>query len=120
MKALHAGTAPEIPAELSDASRKRIEAQALRRGREFIKGPIPLPWLARAFALPGKAGAVAVLLWFMAGMNGPRQIRVNPKLLQRFQVGRKAGYRAVDALTAAGLVTAERAVGKCAVVSILP
>jgi hypothetical protein len=36
--------------------------------RRFIKGPLPLPWLRRAAALPGKAFHVAVGLWYVKGL----------------------------------------------------
>jgi hypothetical protein len=38
-----------------------------RQGEKFLKGPIPWPWLERAFLLPGKALHVALLLWREAG-----------------------------------------------------
>ena len=119
MKVTEAMVDSEIDAELSKASQALYEDQARRKVGEFIKGPMPMPWLERAFGLGGKAAAVAVLLWFMAGMNGPREIRVTPRLLKRFNVSRQAGYRAVHALAAEGLITAETSKGKCAVVSIV-
>ena len=39
---------------------------------KFIKGPIPLEWISRANALPGKAGAVGMALWFLAGVQNSR------------------------------------------------
>ena len=35
----------------------------------FLKGPIPLPWLAVAATLPGKALAVGIIIWFLQGIQ---------------------------------------------------
>ena len=109
----------EIVAALGEASVRWYAEKARRKRGEFIRGPVLMHWVERAFRQPGKASAIAMLLRFMAGMNGIRNIRVTPKLLTRFNVGRNAGYRTVAALAREGLITTDRAKGKCAVVSII-
>ena len=46
-----------------------------RSGEKFLKGPVPMAWLERAFVLPGKALHVALLLWFKAGCQRCRTAR---------------------------------------------
>lgn len=74
-----------------------------------------MTWLETAAMLPGKALAVALLLWFRRGFDpgGTEPICLTPTLLARFGVGSKAGARAVRQFEKAGLVTAEFSRGRC-------
>lgn len=107
------GYASERPPEvLSEASRRRTEAKIRGRARQFIKGPLPMPWMERAARLPGKAMLVGLALWFMRGIVGNQPIKLSMDLLARFNVGRKAAYRALSALEREGLIQAERRPGR--------
>lgn len=86
---------------------------------KFIKGPIPLEWIARANALPGKAGAVGLALWFLVGVKGSRTVKLTGEVERIAACGRQALYSALVALEGAGLVTVERKPGARAVVTIL-
>ena len=106
-------TYDQIPEALSEASRRRHAEQAQRRAGRFLKGPIPLSWLQQAAKLPGKAVAVSLILWFLAGVRrSARDIRVSRRLAQEFGVGRKARYRALVALERAGLIAVQRHSGQ--------
>jgi hypothetical protein len=104
---------------LGEASRRRQEAKSLRRDRHFIKGPLPMRWIVRAARLPGKAVQVGLALWFMRGMVGNEPIKLSTDLLGRFNVGRKAAYRALARLEGDGLIWAERGPGRLPRVSII-
>jgi hypothetical protein len=104
---------------LSEPSRHRKAAKLLRGGCQFIKGPLPMPWLEQAARLPGKALAVGLLLWFLKGMLGDEPITVSTSLIERFAVGRKAAGRALTALEGAGLIRADRTAGRLARVRII-
>lgn len=85
----------------------------------YIKGPIPLEWMKRASALSGKALAVALVIWYIAGLRkSPTNLPVTGKVLKAFSVGRKAGYRGLVALEVAGLVTVRREPGRCPCVTL--
>jgi hypothetical protein len=74
---------------------KRTRLPRHRAGEEFLRGPIPLAWLLRACRLSPKALAVALALWFKAGMskNSP-EVVASPGLLRRFGVGaRRTQYQ---------------------------
>jgi len=77
------------------------------RGEKFLKGPVPLGWLAAAGCLPGKSLQVGVVLWFLAGLKKNRTIALPNKLLELFGVSRNAKYRAVRWLEDADLITVE-------------
>ena len=90
-----------------------------RVGEEFLKGPIPLPWLQRAATLPGKALATSLALWFMAGLTKNRTVKLSRAVAERFNVGRKATARCLRLLENADLVSVKRHPGRCPVVTIL-
>lgn len=87
---------------------------------EFLKGPIPLPWLTLASKLAGKAPlAVALAVWFEAGRRKSKEVRLTTAILKRFNVNRKAKYRALESLEKAGLVRVRREPRRNPVVTIL-
>lgn len=90
-----------------------------RKGEKFLKGPIPLTWLQHAAALPGKALAVSVAIWFLAGISNNRTVKLSGKLLRNFGLNRWAGYRALNALESAGLVKVNRRRGRCPEVTLV-
>ena len=108
----------EIDEVLSETSQQRRDAQRSKRARHFIRGPIPMVWIEQAARLPGNALAVSLLLWFRHGMSGT-SVRLTHELLERFGIGRKAGYRAISALETAGLIQATRKKGKCPEITII-
>ena len=84
---------------------------------EFLRGPIPLSWLSPAARLSGKALALA--LWFQCGRKNCREVSLSGQILERFSVSRKAMYRGLEALKAAGLVAVVKRPGKNPTVTIL-
>jgi hypothetical protein len=113
-------TSPEIRERLADVSRRRHEEQHERRARHFVKGPIPVNWLARAAIHRGKALAVGLAVWHCAGLKKRRDcLALCPKMLARFGIARQAGYRGLRALESANLVRVDRGRGRCPRVSIV-
>ena len=53
-----------------------------RKTDRYIKGPVPLDWVTRANALPGKAGAVGIALWFLVGVKNSMTFKVTPEAVQ--------------------------------------
>jgi len=100
---------------VSDSVRQLINSKppAMPKARkaktEFLKGPIPIPWLLRAVQLPGKAPlAVALAIWFEAGRRKSNEVKLTTAILNRFNVNRKAKYRALKMLEEAGLIRVYR------------
>ena len=91
-----------------------------RQPKEFLRGPVPIAWLARAGSLRGKALEVALAIWFRVGCGGKRSdVRLSAQTLARFGVGRKAGYRALAVLESAGLISVRRRRGASPLVTVL-
>ena len=88
------------------------------RGR-FLRGPVPLNWLAEAAKLPGKTLHVGVLLWFRAGLTRNVTVHLTGTVARTFGLDRYAKSRALRQLERKGLITVDRRVGRNPVVTIL-
>lgn len=87
---------------------------------EFLKGPIPLPWLTVAAQLSGKAPvAVGLAIWFESGRRKSNEVKLTTAILQRFAVKRKSKYSALKSLEDAGLIRVRREPRKNPMVTIL-
>ena len=76
----------EIPTEIVPLPSTN-RAVATRRHRDaslFLRGPVPLPWLAIAARLPGAALHVGVMLWFRSGLTSSRQVVIGSQLREQF------------------------------------
>jgi hypothetical protein len=90
-----------------------------RRGKWFLKGPIPGEWLGQAARLPGRVLHVALALCYLAGMEKSPCVKPTWATWKRFGVTPDAGRRGLTALERAGLVSVDRHAGRCPVVTIL-
>ncbi len=118
LEAFRAQTPAELPAPPSPGRMKRRRVVA----EPFLRGPIPLAWLARAHKAGGSALAVGLALWFVRGVNKGRAgpVKVDSSTRRRFGLSRdQTGYglRALEAAGLAGYVKKGR--GRCAVVEIV-
>ncbi len=71
------------------------------QGERFLKGPIPWRWVEVAATLPGKALAVALVIWREAGCRNERTVPLN---LSAVRMPRRTAQRALQTLERAGLV----------------
>jgi hypothetical protein len=92
----------------------------LRKQELFLKGPIPLPWLSAAAALPGKALNVALAIRWVSDMSKAAEIHITKAALQHFGLSEDAYRDGLNRLEQAGLVVVVRKAGQRARVRILP
>jgi hypothetical protein len=85
----------------------------------FLRGPIPLGWLAKAAALPGKTLNVAVALWWRQGMARGKPFKLTQSALKYLNVERDAASAGLVRLELAGLIQVERRPGQRPTISIL-
>lgn len=85
----------------------------------FIKGPLPLAWIHRAAALPGKALHVALGMWFVSGLCRSATFAFKRKVAAEMGVSPDATYDALTNLEEAGLVRVNRHRGRSPVVTII-
>lgn len=83
---------------------------------KFIRGPLPLDWLDRAAALPGRAFHVGVWLFYLKGVKRTSTVRLSGA---KFGLTRWTVQRGLHELERAGLVTVERSIGKAPLVTLL-
>ena len=87
--------------------------------RQFLKGPIPLPWLMRASRLPGRANVVGIVIWFRVGLCKSKTITLTTTILSLFGVDRHAKRRSLKALELAGLISVVRCSGKNPTITVI-
>jgi hypothetical protein len=95
-------------------------ARVRKAGQQFLKGPVPLPWLAAAARLPGRTLHVGIALWYLAGLRKTQTVTLSNKTLSQFGVDRHAKRRALEQLEAADLVKVDRQENRNPRVTILP
>ena len=109
--------------ERKTTSRVMSSAQSMpprpKAGGMFLRGPVPLDWLSRAAALPGRSLHVAIAIWFMAGLKKTRSVPVSNITGLQFGLDRNAKYRALEWLENANLVSVVRQAGRAPIVTIL-
>ena len=93
-------------------------ARNAQRSTLFIRGPLPMSWLARAARLPGKALHVGLLLWFRVGCERSNVVRLTRRHGDLFVLDRHTAYRGLRALERAGLVNVARHRGRCPVMTV--
>jgi hypothetical protein len=100
-------------------SRAKEKLPRHKPGEKFLKGPVPLTWLARAARLPGKALHIGIVLWFLAGLKNTRSVSLPSTARQLFWIDRSAKRRALGWLEQAGLIIVERHPGRNPLVTLL-
>ncbi len=110
-----------IPVCKVDIAGPGDRARAAKREAQFIKGPLPLGWLAPA-AKAGHPLALPVLLALKYKTDILRQPWVKPPaaVLRLFGVDKDARSRAITALERAGLIEVQRRRGRPPLVRLLP
>ena len=92
---------------------------AQHSARRFIKGPIPLDWIARAACLPGKTLHVALTLRYLSGLNKTNTVKLSAKTLEIMGVARDAKADALERLQQEALIIVEQLPGRAPVVTLL-
>ena len=105
-------------------TRRRFDARsgthvATDKAHRFVKGPIPFDWLRAANALPGKAGAIGLALWFLKGVKQANTFAVTREVEELAACTRQAFARGLNALAQAGLITVETRRGARPVVTLI-
>jgi hypothetical protein len=88
-------------------------------GELFLRGPIPLRWLAAASGLGGKALHVGVFVWHLVGLHDSMRVKLSTRKLSNMGVTRQAAYKALVALEQQQLLLVERRPGCCPVVTLI-
>ena len=86
--------------------------------KPFIKGPIDLEWVQRACQC--NAAELAWYLHYKSGILGATAcIQIRPSECSKFGLGDKARQRQVARLESAGLIQADKGLGRCPIVKVI-
>ncbi len=108
----------DIPTTRYPFNRYLGKHEAGYKANRFIKGPIPFSWFQAANALPGKAGAVGLALWFLKGVKRSSTFALTAEVQSLAGCGRQATYRALSVLHEAELIALTRRTGARPIVTI--
>jgi hypothetical protein len=107
---------PERRLRLDTRTKQYVEHQ----NRElFIKGPIPLPWLSAAAALPGKTLNVAMVIFWLAGMSKHKEFQITGASLRHLAISEDAFRDGLKRLEKAGLIRVNQVPGRRPRVTVL-
>lgn len=95
------------------------QMEEVHQSNPFLKGPIPLWWLTRAAALPGKTLALGVALWWLYGMSRGGAVKLTRKARDALSISRDAASDGLRRLEVNGLVSIQRAKGRGSVIHII-
>lgn len=100
--------------EQTEVQTSLVRHSKTRREGRFLKGPIPMPEIAAAACLPGKALALFLAVHHQVALTGRPSVTLPARLLAELGVSRDAKARGLKHLEHAGLVTLVRARGRAA------
>jgi hypothetical protein len=93
-----------------------------RRQREpFLRGPVPMAWLAKAQTLTKAAMGVSLALWFQKGVRGRGgPVKVTSAVRRHMGLSNDQTRRGIQALATAGLLrVCKGGRGRCAIVELV-
>ena len=108
-----------VPVRRLQLDRASGALAAAPREALFLRGPVPLEWLGRAAALPGKTLNVAIALWWRHGMAKGKPFKLTQQALKYLHVERDAASAGLVRLEQAGLIQVKRRPGQRPIISIV-
>ena len=108
-----------VPVKRLQLDRASGALVAVPRVELFLRGPIPLEWLGKAAALPGKTLNVALALWWRHGMAKSKPFKLTQQALKHMNVERDAASAGLIRLERAGLIRVTRSPGQRPIISMV-
>jgi hypothetical protein len=105
-------------AQSANTPQSRPAPQRGQKKDRYVR-TIPLVWITRACAIPGKALALALCLWYRSGLEGSKTVCLSHKRLEEFRLSRQAMRRLLPLFEERGLVSVARGDYQAPVVTIL-
>jgi len=115
------GTSHALPVIAAQPQQQPVRSKTPHHkpGELFLKGPIPWRWLEVAAKLPGRALAVALVLWHLVGLRKCRMVRLSPSKTRSLGLSSRVSRRGLKALEGASLVSVDRHRGRGPDVTVL-
>ena len=108
----------ESQSQAGHSLRASADRHRSRASKQFIKGQIDLAWVQQACR--NNATELAWYLQYKVGILGPgARIQIRPSECEKFGLGRRARQRQVARLESAGLIQADKGLGRCPIVKVI-
>lgn len=105
------------PGEYTEHRRRQERSRLCRR---FIKGPIPVAWMASAIRLRGSSATkVAVALFYQRGLRKDDEFRIEPARFRELGIDDTARRRGLKQLKSAGLIEVTQRPGQSHVITMV-
>jgi len=104
------------PREYEQQQRQRKQ---IRIHQRFIKGPIPVPWMAEAFALTPSAAKCALALYYQLGLSGSDEFKIEPARFRELAIDDTARRRGLRDLEKAGLIRLQKQTSKSPTIKMI-
>ncbi|MFL2924528.1 MAG: hypothetical protein ACJ0BN_19145 [Limisphaerales bacterium] len=108
----------QIPSESSNTSISYAEKHKTKKRYRFIRGPIDYTWYT--MACREGASELAIYLQYKRGILGlTARIQIRPTECRELGLGERKRQRQINSLVAAGLIEADKGVGRCPIVKVI-
>ena len=106
------------PSESSNTSFSYAEKHKPKKRSRYIRGPIDFTWIT--IACREGASELALYLQYKRGILGrTARVQIRPTECREFGLGDRKRQRQIDSLVAAGLIEADKGVGRCPIVKVI-
>lgn len=104
MKPKYSSTTQKIPEKRIAFNRETGKWVDRPVKKRFLKGSIPLDWIAAAAQLPGKTINVGIALWWLAGMSKTGVLKLTRQSQLALNISKDAERDGLRRLQQAGLI----------------
>ena len=98
---------PQVSGDLLNAIKKEKKL-GKKSNCPFLKGPIPIHWLASAKKASPTALSVGLYLWHLSGLTKKKTFKATNRTLPMWRLDRYAKYRGLLELEKSGLIKVKR------------
>ena len=98
---------PQVSGDLLRAIKKEKKL-GKKSNCPFLKGPIPIHWLASAKKASPTALSVGLYLWHLSGLTKKKTFKATNRALPLLGLNRYAKYRGLKELEKSGLIKVKR------------
>jgi hypothetical protein len=98
---------PQISGDLLQVIKKEKKL-GKKSNCPFLKGPIPIHWLASAKKASPTALSVSLYLWHLSGLTKKKTFKATNRTLPMWRLDRYAKYRGLKELEKSGLIKVKR------------
>ena len=98
---------PQVSGDLLHAIKKEKKL-GKKSNCPFLKGPIPIHWLASAKKASPTALSVGLYLWHLSGLTKKKTLKATNRTLPMWRLDRYAKYRGLKELEKSGLIKVKR------------